>query len=105
MARTSFYQKNYVGWPPVKIAEFNNPDSYHWENKARDMAHWLELKMGRDDWLAWASRLYRDDTDITWKELFELFEAKFRVIQGEEREAEKHDQDNDPRHYKTNGIY
>ena len=106
MSRTTFYQKNYVGWPPVKIQEFADPDSYHWQTRANDMRHSLELKMGEGEFLGWAKRLFPDDSiqNATWREIFELYEAKFRVIQGEDREAERHDQDNDPKHYKMNGV-
>ena len=106
MSKTTFYQKNYRGWPPVKIQEYEDPDSYHWQNRANDMRHWLELKMGEGEFLGWVNRLFPDGNaeDSTWKEIFELYEAKFRIIQGEEREADQHDQDNDPKHYKMNGV-
>ena len=106
MSKTTFYQKNYIGFPPVKIAEYQDPDSYYWQNRTKDIKHWLILKMGENQFLEWADRLFPGDSidDATWKEIFELYEAKFRVIQGEEREAERHDQDNDPKHYKMNGV-
>ncbi len=105
MSRTTFYQKNYVGWPPVLISEFNDPDSRHWHDRADDMKQLLILKMDGEEFVEWADRLFPDDSinDATWREIFELYEAKYRVIQGEEREVERHDQDNDPKHYKMNG--
>ena len=89
MSKTTFYQKNFIGFPPVKIAEFNDPDSYHWQHRTQDMKHWLILKMGKDQFLEWADRLFPGNSieEATWKEIFDLYEAKFRVIQGEEREA------------------
>ena len=89
MSRTTFYQKNYVGWPPVLIAEYNNPDSYHWQIRTQEMKQLLILKMGGGAFLEWADRLFPGDTidEATWKEIFDLYEAKFRVVQGEEREA------------------
>jgi len=89
MSKTTFYQKNYIGFPPVKIAEFENPDSYHWQQRTLDMKYWLIAKMGKTEFAAWADRLFPGDSidDATWKEIFDLYEAKFRVIQGEEREA------------------
>ena len=88
MTKTTFYQDQYTGWPPVKIAEFNDPDSYHWQSRALDMKHWLELKMGAEEFEAWAERLFPGDSidQTTWKEIHELYEAKFRVIQIAERE-------------------
>jgi len=35
MARTTLYSKNYVGWPPVPIGEFADPNSEHWLRKCR----------------------------------------------------------------------
>ena len=84
MAKTTFYQKQYTGWPPVKIAEFNDPDSYHWQTSALDMKHWLILKMGAEAFDVWADRLFPGEA--TWKEIHELYEAKFRVIQSRERD-------------------
>ena len=88
MSKTTFYQKNYIGFPPVKIQEFNDPDSYHWQQRTLDMKYWLIAKMGKIDFAAWADRLFPGDSieEATWKEIFDLYEAKFRVIQGEERE-------------------
>ena len=106
MSKTTFYQKNFIGFPPVKLTEYNDPESYHWQNRANDMRHWLELKMGEADFLKWVNRLFPDGdaSNATWREIFDLFEAKFRVIQGEEREAERHDWEDDPKHYKMNGV-
>ena len=103
MSKTTFYQKNYIGHPPVKLSEYENPGSYHWMNQALNYECWLKLKMGEEQYYEWAGRLFQEGNEPTWKEISELYEAKFRVIQREEREAERHDQDNDPKHYKMNG--
>ena len=89
MARSKFYSRKFTGWPPVKIQEYEDPDSYHWQNRANDMRHWLQLKMGESGFLEWVNRLFPggDASNVTWKEIFDLYEAKFRVIQGEEREG------------------
>ena len=107
MARTTFYQKNFTGWPPVPNTEYTDPDSYYWENRTYDMKFWLIEKMGQGPFEAWAGRLFQDEDidQATWKEIFDLYEAKFRVCQAEEREAEKHDWLDDPKHYKTNGVF
>ncbi len=34
MAQSTFYSVNYIGWPPVPIREFSNPDSAHWKEMA-----------------------------------------------------------------------
>ena len=88
MTRTTFYQKNYTGWPPVPNAEFEDPDSYHWQTRALDMTFLLIQKMGEQEFEVWAERLFPGDVidQTTWKEIFDLYEAKFRVFQAEERE-------------------
>ena len=107
MTRTTFYQRNFIGWPPVPNAEFEKPDSDYWYARVFDMQKWLILKMGKEQFEEWADRLFPDDSieDATWKEIFDLYEAKFRVCQAEEREVEKHGWEDDPKHYKTNGVY
>lgn len=91
MAKSKFYSVNYEGWPAVKITEYEDQDSYHWQNRANDMRHWLELKMGEQVFLDWVNRLFPggDASQATWKEIFDLYEVKFRVVQGEERDAEE----------------
>ena len=88
MSRTTFYQKNYIGWPPVLISEHADPDSYHWQTSALDMKHWLILKMGADAFDVWADRLFPGDSieQATWKEIFDLYDKKFRVYQAQDRE-------------------
>lgn len=84
MAKTTFYQRTYMGWPAVKIKDYTDPDSNHWENRALDMKHWLILKMGKDEFKEWADRLFPDDTieQATWKEIWELYKAKFESCIG-----------------------
>ena len=107
MSRTTFYQKNYTGWPPVLISEYNDPDSLHWETRTQEMKQLLILKMGEGTFLEWADRLFPGDSmdEATWKQIFDLYEAKFRVCQAKDREAERHDWPDDPKHYKTNGVF
>jgi hypothetical protein len=50
--------------------------------------------MGEEQFLEWVERLFPGDSieQATWKEIHELYEAKFRVIQGEDRaEQARHD--------------
>jgi hypothetical protein len=91
----------------VRISEYADPDSYHWKNQAENYQLMLAEKMGDEEFAEWADRLFPRDSieEATWKEIAELYEAKFRVIQAEERGAEKHDWENDPKHFKTNGVY
>ncbi len=85
MPLSTFYSLNYIGWPPVKIVEYNDPDSLHWENRTQEIKHMLILKMGEDAFLEWADRLFPGDSidEATWKEIFDLYEVKFRVCQAE----------------------
>ncbi len=85
MSRTTFYQKNFIGWPPVLINEYNDPDSLHWENRTQEIKQLLILKMGGDAFLEWADRLFPGDSidEATWKQIFDLYEVKFRLIQSE----------------------
>ena len=64
-------------------SELLNPDSYYWQTRALDMKFWLIQKMGAQEFDEWADRLFPGYSieEATWKEIHELYEAKFRVIQ------------------------
>lgn len=65
-------------------SEILNPDSRHWENKTWAVQEKLVEKMGAAEFEAWAERLFPGDSidDATWKEIFELYQAKFDNLIG-----------------------
>ena len=57
MARTTFYQTNYVGWPPVHIRDHANPNSKHWEEMALSAWNRLIDRIGPGVADAWIDQL------------------------------------------------
>ena len=75
MARTTFYSKNYIGWPPVRISEVADPDSYYWRQEAKKERDRLlvylidqEGDLAHKFLKAWIEELYPDDKYPTWQE-------------------------------------
>jgi hypothetical protein len=88
----------------AQAQELGNPNSYHWQNKARNYKQRLIDVMGEAAYMEWIDRLYPDDADdLTWQELAEQLEAKLQVEQGApgDKECARHSWVNDPRHFKT----
>jgi outer membrane biogenesis lipoprotein LolB len=87
--------------------ERSDPESYHWQNKTRNYKMRLCEVMGDAEFEAWADRAFPGDTidDATWKQIAELYAAKLHIEEGapDERECERHDWKNNPKHYKTTG--
>jgi hypothetical protein len=75
MGQTTFYQKNYTGWPPVSHEDRNNPESLYWEELAKGFTARLKEAMGEEAYEAWWSAM-PDDGDHTWKAIYETARAK-----------------------------
>ena len=80
MTRTTFYQRNFTGWPPIPNSEFKDPDSYYWQTRTHDMRFWLQENVGKKAFVEWADQALPDEIIVrsSWKEIFECYEAKFR---------------------------
>jgi len=80
MGKTTFYQKNFTGWPPIPNSEHKNSDSYYWQTRTQDMKFWLIENMGEGAFVEWVDQVFPDDNieQSSWKEIFECYEAKFR---------------------------
>ena len=83
MTRTTFYQINYTGWPPIPNLEYGNPDSYYWQTRTHNMKFWLIENMGQEAFIEWENQLFPDEAieQSSWKEIFECYEVKFRKCQ------------------------
>lgn len=83
MARTSFYARNYVGWPPVPLSEINNPDSRHWMDQSFAARDRLVRVIGEDAYLEWIEDVYPGNTinGATWKGLHDLYIEKLAEAQ------------------------
>jgi hypothetical protein len=87
--------------------EISDPESYYWQNKTRNFKLRLIEVMGGEQFVEWAERVFPGATidEATWKQIAEQYEHKLRIEEGapDKRECERHDWQNNPKHYKTNG--
>lgn len=79
MARTTFYQSQFIGWPPVNVAEIANPDSRHWEQQFRAARNWLAREIGEDEYREWAEAVWPGKTidGLTWKQIHTMTNAAY----------------------------
>lgn len=77
MSATTFYQRKYVGWPPVRIGEYSNPNSAYWKERAIVQGYALLDKIGEE---RYAELVDRQPDDITWRALHELFSSELEKI-------------------------
>ena len=89
MTRTTFFQKNYAGWPPVPYSELANPDSYHWNSEAESWIGFLRVLVGHHPCALWRERIVKSDMIQTWKDLARAAERAFRAAQGGERDLDE----------------
>ena len=91
----------------LQQSEILDPDSKYWEIRTFQAKDHLVLCMGASEFDEWAERLFPGDVinDVPWKEIHEVYNEKFQRIQAEIAMVDAHDQDEDPRHIKTNGVF
>lgn len=53
MSRTSFYSRNYAGWPPVSLAAIANPESEYWHQMSMATCRQLVEAIGKTAFDAW----------------------------------------------------
>lgn len=78
MAQTSFYSKNYVGWPPTPLSEYTNPESGYWYGLAQGAKKRLDDRLGieaSDEWFT-----QNVDTTGTWEAIYRTMEAHLEAI-------------------------
>jgi hypothetical protein len=73
MSQTTFYSKNYIGWPPVPIREAADANSQYWREMAMAAGQRLADRIGYDQYDAWVDSL---PDDFTWLEFFNYCQAK-----------------------------
>lgn len=78
MARTTFYSRNYIGWPPIPISEAVNANSQHWRSEAMIAARRLIERMGFEAYCAWVD--YMPD-GFTWREFHQRCQDKLRELE------------------------
>ncbi len=76
MGQTTFYQKNYVGWPPIPIHEFCNENSSYWKERAAEAACRLVEMIGQEAY----EKLIDDQPVMSWKEYHEFFTARLSSL-------------------------
>ena len=89
-------------------SEIVDPDSRYWESRTFQTKDLLIECMGEKEFGEWAKRLFPADTidSVSWKEIHEAYEQKHQRIQAEVAMVDAvRDWEDDPKHYKTNGVY
>lgn len=82
MARTTFYQKNYVGWPAIPTKEFYNANSLYWKERASEVSRRLVALIGQEAY----EKIIDDSVELSWKGYYELFNAMVKAAQAEPEE-------------------
>ena len=54
---TTFYSKNFQGWPPVANPQVADPESEHWHEMAMDACALLVAKIGAEQYHAWLDEI------------------------------------------------
>jgi hypothetical protein len=79
MSRTTFYQAQYIDWPPVAIGEYANPDSLYWQEQAETAVARFDEKapeaMTENEWRRFnelAASHYGEN--YTWKAAYETYQ-------------------------------
>ena len=86
MGQTTFYSKNYQGWPPVSNVEIANGDSPHWQTQFTFERDRLGKAIGRDGYREFAELVWPGTAidDLTWREIGgQIKAANALVAQGE----------------------
>lgn len=78
MARTTFYQKNYIGWPPVPVSEIANPKSGYWRETALAECGKLADEIGVAAYQAWVEAIPEPES---WKALFDAAAGRRKVVE------------------------
>jgi len=88
-------------------SEVLDPESKYWQGKAEISQDLLISSMGEGEFVEWANRVFPGETidQATWKEIADLYDQKFRRIQAEIALGESHSWVDDPKHFKTNGVF
>jgi hypothetical protein len=85
MAATTFYSKNFVGWPPVPLAQFTNPNSAHWRERClavverfddRAPAH---LTKAEWEWLGNTIAAHLGEA-ATWQQYYDAYQAALEAL-------------------------
>ena len=79
MSRTTFYDRNYIGYPPVHIRDYTNPESRHWKHQfdgekyrfLQSLKEWHGEEYAEKYLKAWIEELYPDDEFPTWREMYD----------------------------------
>ena len=80
MTRTTFYQENYQGWPPVANSEYFNPNSQHWHEQAMAYGKRLCDRIGYEDYC-----IFIDDLeDDSWYAIYRACESELARLDNTE---------------------
>ncbi len=88
-------------------SEILNPESDYWEIRTNITRDHLASCMGDQEFMEWIERLLPGDSidGMTWEEIHKFYEGKFQRVQAEIAMGDGHDWEDDPRHFKTNGVF
>ena len=72
MGQTTFYSKNYIGWPPVPVTAWADPDSWYWRERATSAEQRLVRERGEAWVMAWNDiKFPMSGPCYTWREYWE----------------------------------
>ena len=79
MSQTTFYSRNFVGWPPVHLSQFNNPNSAYWRERANAAANRFDGAahefMTKAEWEWLNDQVYAClGQTATWKAFYETYQ-------------------------------
>ena len=87
MGRTTFYQRNYIGFGSIAahVRDYYNGDSDHWEEQANNFIDSLKSHIGQEAYYDFKDEVWPDDAkDLTWKQVYDMvYEAWFLARDGE----------------------
>jgi hypothetical protein len=91
----------------IEISEIMDPNSRYWMNRTYQTRDMLVDCMGEKEFEEWAERMFPgiEIDSVSWSDIHSAYDGKFQRIQAEIAMVDDHDQQEDPRHIKTNGVY
>lgn len=81
MAQTSFFSQNFIGWPPVSIRMYADPQSRYWFELAAGEKSRLVKLIGLEAANQWIDE--NIDENATWQRIHELLQRRVnQVVEG-----------------------